>query len=93
MAPARIEEPEVAWEAIDSNNEPEAITYKGSPRNIAAIDALKFDESLRPKEYEILGTHPDSKILFTDVNILDSTGREPYRGDVLVEGTNECVGR
>lgn len=27
-----------------------------------------------------------SKILFTDVNILDSTGRDPYGGDVLVEG-------
>lgn len=32
------------------------------------------------------GTHPDSKILFLDVNILDSTGREPYMGDVLIEG-------
>lgn len=34
----------------------------------------------------IFGTHPESKILFTDVNILDSTGRDPYRGDVLMEG-------
>jgi hypothetical protein len=24
--------------------------------------------------------------LFLDVNILDSTGREPYLGDVLVQG-------
>ncbi|KAK5178778.1 hypothetical protein LTR16_010757, partial [Cryomyces antarcticus] len=37
-------------------------------------------------KYEILGTHPESRILFTDVNILDSTGQEPYRGDVLIEG-------
>jgi hypothetical protein len=41
---------------------------------------------LQPKEYTIFGTHADSKILFSDVNILDSTGREPYRGDVLIEG-------
>lgn len=34
----------------------------------------------------MLGTHPESRILFTDVNILDSTGRDPYPGDVLIEG-------
>lgn len=34
----------------------------------------------------MLGTHPESKVLFLDVNILDSTGRDPYRGDVLIEG-------
>ncbi|EPQ51840.1 amidohydrolase [Gloeophyllum trabeum ATCC 11539] len=41
---------------------------------------------LRPKNYQMAGTHPDNKILFLDVNILDSTGREPYMGDVLIEG-------
>jgi imidazolonepropionase-like amidohydrolase len=34
----------------------------------------------------MLGTHPSSRLLFTDVQILDSTGRTPYRGDVYVEG-------
>ena len=28
---------------------------------------------------------PASKTLFRDVSILDSTGAEPYRGDVLVD--------
>lgn len=60
--------------------------YDGPPRNIAAIENVKFDPSLQPKNYEIAGTDPDSKILFLDVNILDSTGRLPYRGDVLIEG-------
>jgi hypothetical protein len=60
--------------------------YAGPPRNIKSIDAIKFDASLQPKNYRILGTHPESQILFTDVNILDSTGRDPYRGDVLIEG-------
>ncbi len=31
------------------------------------------------------GTCPDFKILFFEVNILDSTGTELYRGDVYVE--------
>lgn len=60
--------------------------YKGPPRNIENIDAISFDKALQPKEYRLLGTHPDSRILFTDVSILDSTGRDPFRGDVLIEG-------
>ena len=41
---------------------------------------------LQPKNYEIAGTHPDSRILFRNVKILDSTGRVPYLGDVLIKG-------
>ncbi|KAI5776574.1 hypothetical protein EDC01DRAFT_625166 [Geopyxis carbonaria] len=44
------------------------------------------DNPLKPKEYHMAGTHPDSRILFLDVNIFDSTGAEPYRGDVLIHG-------
>jgi len=29
---------------------------------------------------------PDTKVIFRNVNILDSTGKEPYPGDVLVHG-------
>ncbi|OQV00024.1 hypothetical protein CLAIMM_05579 [Cladophialophora immunda] len=47
---------------------------------------LAFDPKLQPKRYEIAGTSPSSKILFLGVNILDSTGKEPYRGDVYIEG-------
>ncbi|KAL9067313.1 MAG: hypothetical protein Q9157_006854 [Trypethelium eluteriae] len=47
---------------------------------------VHFDSSLKPKNYQIKGTSPDSKILFKDVNILDSTGKEPYRGDVFIQG-------
>ncbi|KAH0175190.1 hypothetical protein KCU67_g367, partial [Aureobasidium melanogenum] len=56
------------------------------PRNVQWIEEVSWDPSLQPKEYEIQGTHPEAMILFLNVNILDSTGREPYIGDVLVEG-------
>ncbi|KAK3110532.1 hypothetical protein LTR53_015076, partial [Teratosphaeriaceae sp. CCFEE 6253] len=49
-------------------------------------DYVHFDPKLKPKDYQIKGTNPDSKILFRDVNIFDSTGREPFRGDVYIEG-------
>lgn len=84
MAPARIQEPPVSW-PTDSNNLPTS-KLNGSPANVAAIDDVKFSSNLQPKEYSIFGTHPESTILFLDVNILDSTGRLPYRGDVLIEG-------
>lgn len=49
-------------------------------------DVVQFDKKLTPKRYEIKGTDPSSKILFTDVNIIDSTGADPFRGDVYIEG-------
>ena len=93
MAPARIEEePPHSWPT--AGLDPDKTQYKGPPRNIASIDAIKFPDAVQPKNYEIHGTHPDSKILFTDVVILDSTGREPYKGDVLIEGNRlQIVGR
>ena len=84
MSPSRTEPP-VSWPTNVSTSPP---PFEGLPRNINAINALHFDENLQPKHYDMLGTHPESKILFTDVNILDSTGRQPYRGDVLIEGKN-----
>lgn len=83
MAPARTED-EVSW-STDTNDP--SIPYHGSPRNLKPISAIRWDQALGPKHYEIRGTDPDSKILFLDVNILDSTGAEPYKGDVLIEGT------
>ncbi|ORY09214.1 putative fumarylacetoacetate hydrolase [Clohesyomyces aquaticus] len=47
---------------------------------------VQFDPSLKPKSYQIKETPSSSKILFRDVNILDSTGGDPYRGDVFIEG-------
>ncbi|KAH8695457.1 5-carboxymethyl-2-hydroxymuconate isomerase [Talaromyces proteolyticus] len=55
------------------------------PRHYPHND-LQFAPNLKPKTYEMAGTPPDSQVLFLDVNILDSTGREPYTGDVLVKG-------
>lgn len=40
----------------------------------------------QPPEYEIAGTDPNSCILFKDVNIIDSTGADPYKGQVLIRG-------
>lgn len=81
MAPARVVE-EVPWTSPAYVPE----SYNGPPRNIATIDAIQFDQNLQPKSYSIAGTHPDSKILFVDVEILDATGKLPYRGDVYIEG-------
>ena len=82
MSPAR-EEPAVPW---STSTDVGVTKYNGRPRNIDAIDAVKFAENLQPPEYQMLGTHAESRILFLDVNILDSTGAEPYRGDVLIKG-------
>lgn len=49
-------------------------------------DYVHFDPSLKPKSYTIKGTDPNSKVLFRDVNILDSTGADPFKGDVYIEG-------
>ncbi|KAI1868208.1 hypothetical protein JX265_007031 [Neoarthrinium moseri] len=57
-----------------------------APRNIKHIDELQWSTSLMRNEHEIYGTHPESRILFLNVNILDSTGALPYRGDVFIEG-------
>ena len=88
MSPAIVGEPcAPSWAESASKLEP----YDGPPRNVKYIEDLKFDDSLSPKKYEIQGTHPDSKILILDVSILDSTGKEPYRGDVLIEGKTRHV--
>lgn len=63
-----------------------------TPNGVGHVDTLTphdhvhFDPRLQPKRYQIKGTAADSQILIKDVKILDSTGRAPYRGDVLVEG-------
>jgi hypothetical protein len=82
MAPSRLDDPLPSFGQTSIVGE----VYQGPARNIANIDVIQFDKSLQPKKYELLGTHPESKILFTNVNILDSTGRDPYPGDVLIEG-------
>jgi hypothetical protein len=82
MAPSRLDDPLPSFSQTSTAGE----ECQGRARNIANIDAIKFDKSLQPKKYELLGTHPESKILFTNVNILDSTGLDPYPGDVLIEG-------
>ncbi|KAK5040139.1 hypothetical protein LTS07_000636 [Exophiala sideris] len=61
------------------------VRSKGS-RKSYAYESLRFDSKLQPRKYEIAGTPQSSKVLFLDVNILDSTGEEPYRGDVYIEG-------
>ncbi|RDW63336.1 hypothetical protein BP6252_10881 [Coleophoma cylindrospora] len=80
MAPSKLNEPPPSF--TTTNLSP----YTGAPRNVEYINNINFGSSLQPRSYEIQGTLPDSKILFTDVTILDSTGQEPYRGDVLIVG-------
>jgi hypothetical protein len=73
----------LTWSSPDYPLEP----YNGPPRNIAYIDQLDFGKEVQPKPYNIAGTHPDSRVLITDIKILDATGREPYHGDVLITGS------
>lgn len=54
-------------------------------------DEVHFDAKLQPKNYEIKGTDPASKVLFRNVTIIDSTGNEPFRGDVYVEGRSKHI--
>ncbi|BGO89864.1 hypothetical protein NBRC10512_005634 [Rhodotorula toruloides] len=51
------------------------------------IDLTKPDPRIRVPDIAIASDVSDEQeTAFVDVNILDSTGKEPYRGDVLVRG-------
>jgi len=77
---------------------PSAVDYRGIMTNgvngndAGKIDTMNphelvnFDPSLKPKDYQIKGTDPSSKVLFLDVNIIDSTGADAFKGDVYIEG-------
>lgn len=83
---------EVSWAEGPHDSWPkEPIFQQTIPRNVEFIENLKLDKKLQPKEYHMEGTHHESKILITDVQILDSTGREPYHGSVLIEGNSSHV--
>ncbi len=56
-----------------------------SKRRLNPQDDIKVDLGLQPKKYHMEGTRPNSKVLFLDV-ILDTTGADPFRGDVYIEG-------
>ncbi|KAF5872552.1 putative isoaspartyl dipeptidase protein [Botrytis fragariae] len=69
-------------ETLSTISPPSSIT----PRNMDPIASLNFHFSLLPIPYSILGTSPTSKLLFLNITILDSTGRDPFPGDVLICG-------
>lgn len=50
------------------------------------IDLTKPDPRIKVPDIEIACENETSAIAFVDVSILDSTGADPYRGDVLVRG-------
>ncbi|KAL8280245.1 hypothetical protein RQP46_007359 [Phenoliferia psychrophenolica] len=50
------------------------------------VDLTKPDPRLKVPNVEIACEHEESVIAFVDVQILDSTGAQPYRGDVLING-------
>ncbi|KAJ7488924.1 hypothetical protein FB451DRAFT_1223293 [Mycena latifolia] len=54
--------------------------------SIKGIDLTKPDPRLRNPNIEIKERVASSAIAFRDVEILDSTGAMPYRGDVLIAG-------
>ncbi|PYH88645.1 5-carboxymethyl-2-hydroxymuconate isomerase [Aspergillus ellipticus CBS 707.79] len=58
-----------------------------SLRKLAPYENVRFDPKLQPRSYRIAGTSPESKILLLNVQIsLDSTGKDPYPGDVYIKG-------
>ena len=84
MSPGRITKTQESWTSPAISAEQYA--YDGLPRNVASIEALDFPKELQPNNYDIAGTHPESTILFVDVEILEATGKLPYRGEVLIRG-------
>ncbi|PTB38779.1 uncharacterized protein TrAFT101_006808 [Trichoderma asperellum] len=78
----------VSWPAfsLDNLKTTSEQAYQGPPRNVDPIQAYKVKPELLPPNYEIQGTDPASKILFVNVNIIESSGREPYIGSVYIQG-------
>ena len=81
MAPSAVDEKGVMTNGINGHHE-----HAGKVDTMNPHDLVHFGPSLQPKSYTIKGTDPDSKVLFLDVNILDSTGSDPFKGDVYIEG-------
>lgn len=79
----------VSWPAfsLDNLKTTSEQAYQGPPRNVDPIQAYKVKPELLPPNYEIQGTDPASKILFVNVNIIESSGREPYIGSVYIQGS------
>ena len=50
------------------------------------LHQAKADRRLKVPNVEIRSGSDDTSVAFVDVNIIDSTGSAPYRGDVLVKG-------
>jgi hypothetical protein len=82
MHTSQNESTNISWPAVDVEPPP----YMGTPRNVKSVNEIEWDKALQPKSYSIFGTYSELRILFLDVNILDSAGKEPFRGDVLIEG-------
>lgn len=78
---------------IDDNTTPGKTTISdghwidSDTNGVSPVNGLPF---YKPTPADItINNHKDgdpSRILFTNVNIFDSTGTEPYHGDVLIEG-------
>jgi hypothetical protein len=74
----------MAPSAVTNGHMVNSCQSKKPPRK--PYEGVHFDPSLKPKNYQIKGTNPNSKVLFLDVNILDGTGADPYKGDVYCTG-------
>jgi hypothetical protein len=79
MAPSAVDSRGVMLNGINGH-------HAGKVDTMNPHDEVHFDPSLKPKDYTIKGTDPNSKVLFRDVNILDSTGADLFRGSVYIEG-------
>ena len=84
MAPSAVNEQGVMTAGLNGRHSNGINGTKA--HHLSPHDYVQFDPSLKPKSYGIKGTSPDSKVLFRDVNIIDSSGHAPFRGDVYIEG-------
>ncbi|KAK5110138.1 hypothetical protein LTR62_006272 [Meristemomyces frigidus] len=88
MAPSAVDSRGLMLNGLNYDHQ----THGPNGAKNSSIDTMNPHEhvhsapNLKPKDYQIKGTSPDSKILFRDVNIIDSTGADPFRGNVYIEG-------
>ncbi|KZP22948.1 hypothetical protein FIBSPDRAFT_859157 [Athelia psychrophila] len=90
-ADSKFKTPSWVKRAPVTPGEPQTLNGLGEPWDwkkptFHGIDLTKVDPRVKVKHYEIADANLDSKIAFVDVNILDSTGKLPYKGDVLIKG-------
>ena len=89
MAPSAVDARGLMTNGINGHKAANGVSGANGKSGVDTMnphEQVHFHPSLKPKNYEIKGTDPNSKVLFRDVNIIDSSGSDPFKGDVYIEG-------